>query len=66
MVLPYMLRSPVIHDPHPSTNNQIPWAPLNEITLGPRQTDSINQMIPLTDTHIAFPRTNRPWIPKKN
>jgi hypothetical protein len=42
------------------------WAPLNGITLGPRQTDSINRMIPLTDTHIALLRTNRPWIPKKN
>jgi len=45
---------------------KLQWAPLNGITLGPRQTDSINRMIPLTDTHIAFPRTNRPWIPKKN
>jgi hypothetical protein len=24
---------------------------LNGITLGPRQTDSVNGMIPLTDTH---------------
>jgi hypothetical protein len=25
------------------------WAPLNGITLGPRQTDPINQIIPLTE-----------------
>ncbi len=39
------------------------WAPLNGITLGPRQTDLINRMIPLTDTHIALLRSNRHWIP---
>jgi hypothetical protein len=38
----------------------------NTIALGPRQTDSINQMIPLTNTHISLLRTNRPWIPEKN
>jgi hypothetical protein len=31
----------------------VQWAPLNGITLGPRQTDSINRIIPLTDTHFA-------------
>jgi hypothetical protein len=31
----------------------IQWALLNGITLGPRQTDSINRMIPLIDTHFA-------------
>ncbi len=30
------------------------WAPLNGITLGPRQTDPINRMIPLTDTHFSI------------
>ncbi len=44
---------------------KIQWAPLNGITLGPRQTDSINRMIPLTNTHIALLRKNRPWILKK-
>jgi hypothetical protein len=29
------------------------WAPLNGITLGPRQTDYINRMIPLTHTHFG-------------
>ncbi len=39
---------------------------LNGITLGPRQTDSINQMIPLTNTHsgwLTALRPNRLWIP---
>jgi hypothetical protein len=40
-------------------------APLNGITLGPRRTDSINRMIPLTDTHVALPNPIRPWIPYK-
>ena len=31
----------------------VEWALLNVITLGPRQTDSINRTIPLTDTHIG-------------
>jgi hypothetical protein len=30
------------------------WAPLNGITLGPRQTDPINPTIPLTDTHVTI------------
>ncbi len=34
------------------------WAPLNRITLGPIQTDSINRMIPLTDTHSLIIITN--------
>jgi hypothetical protein len=33
---------------------ELQWAPLNGITLGPRQTDSINRMIPLTDTHFSI------------
>jgi hypothetical protein len=41
----------------------VQWSPLNGITLGPRRTNSINRMIPLTDTHIALPSPNRPWIP---
>jgi hypothetical protein len=36
------------------TSYQIQWAPLNRITLGPRQTDSINRMIPLTNTHTLL------------
>jgi uncharacterized membrane protein len=32
----------------------IQWAPLNGITLGLGQTDSINQMIPLTDMHFSI------------
>ncbi len=32
----------------------VQWAPLNGITLGPRQTDPISQMIPLTDTHFGI------------
>jgi hypothetical protein len=32
---------------------RLQWAPLKGITLGPRQTDSINRMIPLTDTRFA-------------
>ncbi len=46
----------------------IQWSPLNGITLGPRQTDSINRMIPSTDTHLGWLtvlRQNRPWIPLK-
>jgi hypothetical protein len=35
-------------------------APLNGITLGPRRTDSINEMIPLTDTHVDLPNPIRP------
>ena len=39
----------------------IQWAPLNGITLGPRQIDPINRMIPLTKrTLVRIP--NRPWI----
>jgi hypothetical protein len=30
----------------------IQWAPLNGITLGPRQTDPINGLIPLTNKYF--------------
>jgi hypothetical protein len=30
------------------------WAPLNWITLGPRQTDPINRLIPLTDKYFGI------------
>jgi hypothetical protein len=43
--------------------SKLQWAPLKGITLGPRQTDSINRMIPLTDTCVALLRLNMPWIP---
>jgi hypothetical protein len=33
---------------------KLQWAPLNWITLGPRQTDPINQMIPLTDKYFGI------------
>jgi hypothetical protein len=33
---------------------KLQWAPLNWITLGPRQTDPNNRMIPLTDMHFSF------------
>jgi hypothetical protein len=46
--------------------NYVQWAPLNGITLGPRQTDSINRMIPLTDTHFLVLLPNRPWRSLKN
>ena len=31
----------------------VQWAPLNGITLGPRQTDPINRMIPLTERTLV-------------
>jgi hypothetical protein len=31
----------------------VQWAPLNGITLGPRQTDLINRLIPLTDKYFG-------------
>jgi hypothetical protein len=43
----------------------IQWAPLNGITLGPRQTDPINQMIPLTDTHFGINSKQDMEISKK-
>jgi hypothetical protein len=51
----------------PQLISKLQWALPNGITLG--QTDSINQMIPLTETHFAWLivlRPNRPLIPKKN
>jgi hypothetical protein len=33
---------------------QLQWAPLNGITLGPRQTDPINRMIPLTGKYFGI------------
>ncbi len=32
----------------------IQWVPLNWITLGPRQTDPINGLIPLTDKYFGI------------
>jgi hypothetical protein len=34
--------------------SDIQWAPLNGITLGPRQTDPINQLIPLTNKYFGI------------
>ncbi len=34
--------------------NILQWAPLNWITLGPRQTDPINRLIPLTDKYFGI------------
>jgi hypothetical protein len=37
-----------------SSDPIIQWAPLNRITLGPRQADPINRMIPLNDTDFSI------------
>jgi len=31
----------------------VEWAPLNGITFGPRQTDPINRLIPLTNKYFG-------------
>ena len=33
---------------------ELQWAPLNWITLGPKQTDPINRLIPLTDKYFGI------------
>jgi hypothetical protein len=35
-------------------NNLLQWAPLNVITLEPRQTDPINRLIPITDKYLGI------------